>query len=52
MHGKVQLGRCLLCVKQALKFYLLRTVSFWDGDDIQLFLAYGRVTKGKPISKQ
>ena len=51
MH-EVQPGLHLLCVMQALKFYLLRTAGFRDCDDIQLFLAFGGVTKGKPISKQ
>ena len=37
---------------QALKFYLLWTVSFQDGYDIQLFLAYGGVMKEKPMLKQ
>ena len=52
MHDEVQLGLCLLCMRQALKFYLMRSASFRNGDDIQLFLTYGGVTKGNPISKQ
>ena len=52
MHGEVKPELHPLCVRWAQKFYLLQTASFWDGDDIQLFLTYGRVTKGKPISKQ
>ena len=52
MHGEVELGLCLLCVRLALKFYLLRTASFQGDDDIQLFHAYCGATKGKPISKQ
>ena len=41
MHGDIQPGLHLLCVRRAPKFYLMRTASFGDGDDIQLFLAYG-----------
>ena len=44
MHGEEEPGLRLLCVRQALKFYLLRTVSFRGDDDIQLFLAYGGAT--------
>ena len=51
MHGEVEPGLCLLCVRRALKFYLLQTASFC-GDNIQLFLAYSGATRGKPISKQ
>ena len=52
MHVEDHPGLRLLCVRRALKFYLLRTASFREGDDIQLFLAYNGVTNGKPISKQ
>ena len=35
MHGEVQLGLHLLCVRRTLKFCLMRTASFRDDDDVQ-----------------
>ena len=52
VHGEDQLGLHLLCMRRALKFYLMSTKGFRDGDEIQLFLTYGRVTKEIPILKQ
>ena len=39
MHGEVVPGLDLLCVRRALKFYLLRSANFRGDDDVQFFLA-------------
>ena len=52
MHGEEEPGLRFLCMRLALKFSSLRTPSFRDDDDIQLFRAYGGATRGKSISKQ
>ena len=40
----------LLCVRRALKCYLERTRNVRSADSTQLFIAYGRSLRGKPIS--
>ena len=47
MHGEHQPDLRLLCMRRPLKFYLMRSRDFRDGDNIQLFLVYDKVTKGK-----
>ena len=40
------------CIRRALNEYLRRTGNFRQQGTTQLFVAYGRQCKGKPISKQ
>ena len=52
MYSEDYLGFHFLCVRSALKLYLMQTERFTDVDNIQLFLTIGGVTKGKHILKQ
>jgi hypothetical protein len=42
----------LLCVRRVLKVYINRTATFRAPDTEQLFVAYGRRSRGSAISKQ
>ena len=52
MHAEDQHGLYILCVRRALKFYLLKARDFRDDGNIELFLTCVRVTKVKHVSKQ
>ena len=51
-HNHPDMALHKLCVRRALKEYMRRTGTFRQKGTSQLFMAYGRWVKGKPISKK
>ena len=50
--NSVSTGLCKLCVNRALNEYVSRSGNYRHEGTTQLFIAYGRQVRGKPICKQ